>query len=394
MRSWPVLTAVFLAPVIASAQTAVGPPPARDVVVTGHRLADTEAALKACLVRHCPPNEDIDATLAHAENLFVAGNYVDARRTVMASLGRNKHLAKTYPVPVSDLWRAESRLSVHLGEADAYRIGAIESLGALKAGLPADDPRVLGQQLEVADAFAHLGRLDGAVQMYDAVARRAHALGRRKTEAYVQLKKAMLYTAVSAGDPTYRPVARHEIAALSRLEGGDLASYRQTAAVLSAELTIGADDKAGVDKLVAASKLSATDRPSLLYAPPIDEQANLRAFESGDVNGKMPVDDFEDQWADVSFWIKPDGTVSDADLLRGSKTLDRNWLGPVLSSITGRRYAPLKLAADDPGLLRVERYTRTAHLITLTGSRLRTREAYPRIEMVDLTQEPAGKPGG
>jgi hypothetical protein len=59
----------------APAPAAANSPPTRDVVVTGVRLKDTEAALKACIARKCPPKEDIDATMAHAENEFVAGDY-------------------------------------------------------------------------------------------------------------------------------------------------------------------------------------------------------------------------------------------------------------------------------------------------------------------------------
>lgn len=38
-----------------------------------HPLTDTERALRECLARQSPPNEDIGAALGHAENLFVAG---------------------------------------------------------------------------------------------------------------------------------------------------------------------------------------------------------------------------------------------------------------------------------------------------------------------------------
>jgi hypothetical protein len=61
-----------------AATTAAAPPPAarqdqQTIIVTGRSLTDTERALRDCLARKCPPNEDIDASLAHAENLFVAG---------------------------------------------------------------------------------------------------------------------------------------------------------------------------------------------------------------------------------------------------------------------------------------------------------------------------------
>jgi hypothetical protein len=58
------------------------------IVVTGTSLAQTERNLRECLARRCPPDEDIAATLAHAENQFVAGDYAAARRTTKASLAQ------------------------------------------------------------------------------------------------------------------------------------------------------------------------------------------------------------------------------------------------------------------------------------------------------------------
>ena len=50
----------------------------RTIVVTGRPLAGTARALAECIVRHCPPDEEIDRTLAHMENPFIAGRYQEA----------------------------------------------------------------------------------------------------------------------------------------------------------------------------------------------------------------------------------------------------------------------------------------------------------------------------
>ena len=47
----------------------------------------------------------------------------------------------------------------------------------------------------------------------------------------------------------------------------------------------------------------------------------------------------------------------------------------------------MAVASGDPGVLRVERYTRTAHKVFSTGSRIRQPDPVPRIEMIDLTQD-------
>jgi hypothetical protein len=59
----------LLALLLASAPTAVAaqdkPADASrgDIIITGERLPDLQNALKACIERKCPPDQDINATL-------------------------------------------------------------------------------------------------------------------------------------------------------------------------------------------------------------------------------------------------------------------------------------------------------------------------------------------
>ena len=78
------LQTVLLAAGIALVQ----PPPAEPgtITVTGQRLPDYRAALAACLARRCPPDQDVDATLALAEALFLQGEYGEARTAIRASI--------------------------------------------------------------------------------------------------------------------------------------------------------------------------------------------------------------------------------------------------------------------------------------------------------------------
>ena len=100
--------------------------------------------LRACLERKCPPDEDIAATLAHAENLFVAGDYEKARAVLRRSLGRNRKHSDRYPVPVSDLYRANALVANHLGFEEDYFHSTWGTLGALKEGMPDSDWRLFG----------------------------------------------------------------------------------------------------------------------------------------------------------------------------------------------------------------------------------------------------------
>jgi hypothetical protein len=85
-------------------------------------------------------------------------------------------------------------------------------------------------------------------------------------------------------------------------------------------------------------------------------------------------------WVDVGYWIRPDGSVDDIEVLRGSRT--RGWEAPVLSNIASRRYAPTR---DPVGQFRVERYTLTGDYFNPSGSLIRRRGLNPRFEMQPLT---------
>src|SRR5205809_5599081 len=90
------------------------PPQPNEIVVTGRKL-DLKAALERCLARHCPTNEDVDATLGYAEELFINGEYDEAHAAIRDSLHRNHDKARAYPEPVADLYRSDAKVSRHLG---------------------------------------------------------------------------------------------------------------------------------------------------------------------------------------------------------------------------------------------------------------------------------------
>ncbi|MDR6847442.1 MAG: hypothetical protein V4522_05435 [Pseudomonadota bacterium] len=362
-----------------------------DIVVTGISLNDAKASLRACLDQHCPPDKDIAATLALAETEFVAGDYKSARATMLSSIGRNRRFAKQYPVPVSDLLRANSRVAAHLGEETAYRSGAIQVVTALKAGLPPSDPRVLNAQLELGDSYAKTGDTDDAINLYQDVAKHAHAVHQSNSEGFALLREARLYAALSKGksSPYYSDALNATNRLIARGEP-ELAPFVQAAKLLKANIAVQHGDTGAVDRLVAEYRAVATGGavPVLLYAPKIEQrQLSGREGASGTTLNKLAMDDFDNQWVDVSFLISADGKVSETEVLRKSSALSGDWVKPILTAIAGRRYAPL--APDSPGFFRVERYSFTAAWTTVTGSRMRVRSPAPKIEMVDLSRDDA-----
>jgi len=388
----PAIAAAQDRPVAPAPAAPVSPP--RDVVVTGVRLKDTEAALKACIARKCPPKEDIDATMAHAENEFVAGDYHGARQTLLSSVGRNRRYGKQYPVDVSDLMRANSRVAVHLGEGDDYLFSANEVVRILKAGLPADDYRILGARVELADAYAKSRSIDLALDIYNDVVSRAHKLGLPGVEGYARLRQAGLLWALSeAGVVGYGDELRRAIDSLAAEKDPKLAAYAFGARLIKARIAARHGDAAAIDQMIADYRRTApaSTRTILLYSPEIKQNpaSAYRQAAGGETLNQMAMDDFDNQWVDISFWVAPDGHVTDAGVLRQSSKLNEYWVKPIVTSINGRRYAPLSMASNQPGALRVERYTFTSRWANnVTGTHMRMREPTPQIEMVDLTVEP------
>ena len=85
--------------------------------------------------------------------------------------------------------------------------------------------------------------------------------------------------------------------------------------------------------------------------------------------------------------VAADGNVSGVEVPRGNN--DLGWTAPHVRRIASRRYAPVALAADRPGLYRVERLTWRATHITPSGS-LIERPAGPRsLHVLDMTKTSA-----
>ncbi|WP_294338537.1 hypothetical protein [uncultured Sphingomonas sp.] len=385
-----VLLAALSAPTVAQDAP---PQETKTVVVTAKSLKSTETALNACISRKCPPKEEIDAALAHAENLFVEGEYKTARRTLLNTIGRVDKYAAQYPTEVADIWRAQARIASHLGEADPMRIGQFEAIEALKAGLDRGDARVLAQRLEIADVFAKQGRIDAARDGYMKVAREAEKLDLPRLQGTALLRVAILDNTLAEVDPAlFGPRSRASINRLADTTDPRLAAYREAARLLKVRNTVKSDDPASIDRAVADYTTQPTARPLLVYAPPIDLKVFDQFRPTGATTESRPMQNYDGQWIDVTFLIGADGKVRDVELARESPKLDNGWVKPVTDAIAGRRYAPVKVPDGIDGIRRVERFTLTSFFNDrVTGSRMRSRTA-PRIETLDLTADAAPTP--
>jgi hypothetical protein len=371
------------------------------IVVTGQRIQDLRDALARCLARHCPPNEDADATLALAEGLFLNGDYRDGREAVGASLRRNRDEARGYPEPVSDLYRAHARLSRHLGEYQDSRRSAYGILSALQEGIAQEDHRHFTARLEISEQLMQSGNFPSARRELEQLAGVARAAGREDVATVAELRILWFQNIV---DPTSR--ARGQLEEMARLTAPAERMRANGARLLLARLYRAEGNSARADALLAEVGRAGASGASrrLLFSPPYqlqvtDPVAVRDTVDSAGMNsgpmagGNFQVanvlsslsDNFEDKWIDVGYWITPDGRVSGFEILRNHN--DPDWADPLIVSIRGRIYT----AAAEP-TYRLERYTYTAGYRELTGSHIRRRTRAARVETLDLTTNDAPPP--
>jgi hypothetical protein len=285
---------------------------------------------------------------------------------------------------VSDLYRAGSRIAIHLGEGHDFEQSTWGIKRALKAGLSKEDVRLIGADLEVAGMHASLGRTDSARRMYEEAADDALAVHRPDLAAMARLRLAWL--SQIEGNQQLARRKLNEIAADPRPE---TRVARLSALVLIARLDRKEGKQASSDALIRELRGAGFARPVLLFAPEI--KMTSRVVEEGEMGSTtrlMATQNFDDRWIDVGFWVTPEGRVSDLDILRSRGPT--YWAKPLLASIAGRIYSPSN-SGDVNGSYRVERYTFTSLWADRTGTRLRQRSANARIEYLDLTEEPEPK---
>lgn len=415
------LTALASSQAINQAPAKVDP-----IVVTGRRIDDASASLKACLARRCSPNEDIDATLRLAETQLMAGKYREARTTLLAALRRNKDEAKAYPIPVSDLYRANGKVAAHLGYDRDYYHSTWGIYRTLKQGMPTEDHRKYTALMEVAEMMFRTRGHERARLYYDRVADEARQGGREDIAALAQLRSAIRHLP---------PGSDMQVRAIERI--ADMDDKRLRAPVLEAKMALARIAYAKNDEAAAQAiqnELAAYDikRPMLIYSPPYELvqreldtgsdfafpyapspaiggepggggnppgtatvaggnpgniQSAPRATITSIVNlsqwtsTKRIPGNYEDMWLDVSFRISDEGRVTDAKIVRSKG--DLSWAKPLMKSISLRRYTAGK--PGDPGSVRTERYTYTSGYEGQTGSRVGQRSPKARVEYFDLS---------
>lgn len=366
--------------------TAASPPSGSEtIVVTGRRIRDYRAALEACLARHCPVNEDIDATTALAEALYIDGQYQEARTALRQAIGRNRREARNYPEPVSDLYRANARVARALGLDRDAEYSTLEILHSLQVGIPVEDYRHLTARFEIVQQMTAFGQYDRAERLLQDIAMRAATSGRDDVVAMVELRRLWL-------DHLQGPRGSPPSSRLLALAGSPDPRRSIGAKMLLIRVYSERSDHASADRLIAELSRN-SERRQLLFNPPYEllqsedvagRRDRVNAILQGETIasniGDRLLERFEDKWIDVGFWIRPDGRVEDLEIVRRRNRTD--WADPLLQSIRGRRYAP----SAGTSTYRLERYTYTSGYDDQgTGTRTATRSPRARVEYFDLS---------
>ena len=377
----------------------------RQIVVSGVSLKDSAKRLADCIARNCPPDQEIAAALAHGENQFVAGKYLDAKSTLRKTAARTRKFDEKYPVEVSDLFRASGRVAEHLGEAKNYQLYVLDMRDALKAGVPDNDARLMIAQIEVGDSRAKLGYPEEAFRIYEDVEKKARSAGLARIGDYALFRHGAMLHALGET----QKITKFTDEGIERIrKAATNADATSVDIKLMAEVYLARLDRKSGNQATTNAILKrfveagGAKRPLLISSYPIrtvdtvpDEYSKKMAI--------LPTlgGNFEDRWIDIGFWVNANGNVSDLEVLRASGSTT-GWVKPVLDSVQSRIYAPLKVTPEDsnPAFYMVERYTYTARFREsqdVTGSRLATRSTTPRVERIDLTPEnyetlPVAKP--
>ncbi|MEG3163102.1 hypothetical protein U1701_00670 [Sphingomonas sp. PB2P19] len=345
-----------------------------DIIVVGRRA---EQELAACFSRNCPPAEEIEASLQASVEQFADGRYGDARQTLQKAIRRNRDHAAELPGPVSSLYATLATVAEHLGDTELWFWSARNDVVVLRRNLGETHKATLTEELAFADNLFGLNRTDSADEIYRKVQRVATDHGETDLAAGAAFRRAWLY-ALAGRDKDAEQGADEAVA----LTGGHNPTMLELRDLIRARIAIRRGNDGAVDLLAARLRQSATETPKLLFAPSIEEIDRPRSGFQQD-----PWHDSDVRFADVGFWIRPDGRTAGAELLRDSGL--SQWAPGILKQVRQRRYIPLDVEPDKPGIYRIDRFTVRGTLGMPTGSRIGRRMGEVSIHVIDLTETDA-----
>jgi len=360
-------------------QSAVAEPATIDdagtITVTASRLEDFAAAAERCARGGCRTREDVAVSVSYASALFDRGQYLDAKRLLAAAVARNRPAGSAEPLAVSQLYTAQATLAKHEGDQKIVRDATWASRNLLAASPGVPVLQRLTAEFRLGDWQLRTGKFSGAEARFAAIAAEARAAGEDGLADIAELRRALTLAAMRRRADSF---ALLETLAARTGPGAD--PVRRAALATASRLAFVRGDLNAADGYMARlTAIAAGPEPLLVSEPPLPKP------RSRDIVAL--------RWVDIGFWIRPDGQVDDAAILRGSATTD--WAQVLIDYINGRRYSGFAAGAggdqakdqakDQVGRYHVERYTLTADYGVGVGSLIRRRGVNPRFEMLEMS---------
>jgi hypothetical protein len=357
------------------------------ITVTATRLSDLAADAERCAKLGCPTRKDIAVSVAYASALFDDGKYLDAKGILARTVARTKWAAKAEPLALATLYQAQATLSTHEGDQRTTWQATWASRNVLTEGAAVPALARLTAEFRVADLQVRNRDNIGAEARFAAVAAEARATGHGALADVADLRRALILSAMRRN--TESRALLETLAARSEPDSGDV---RRAALATAARIAFVNQDTDAANAYTARlAQIVAGPQPVLISAPPLPKPAQSGPSDPFTLVNNNNDDRSSDflglRWVDIGFWIRPDGSVDDVAILRGSTT--SKWAQPLLGYVGARRYSGFAATAEAgrAGQYRIERYTLTADYLTPKGSLIRRRIANPRFEMMEMGAE-------
>lgn len=365
----------MLSSILLSIAQVISPPAAaaEEIVVVGHRATD---ALAACLARNCPPAEDVEASLQASVEQFSAGRYDIARQTLQRSIRRNRPHVAQLPGPVSSLYATLATVAEHEGEGDLWRASARTNVALLRQYVGPSAPPTLLEEIALADTMIAVNSLGSASDILAKVERLALEGGHRDLAAGAVFRRAWLAFGQEENAKA-RKLADRAVA----IAGAARPDIERLRDILQSRIALRNGDEGAIEALATRVRQHDSQRPVLLFSKPVEDiVADQNVVSAAWHDSKI-------RFADVGYWIRPDGRTAGAEILRTSGL--GQWERAVMRQVQTRRYASVDAPTGSPGVYRVDRFTIRGTVSMPIGSRIRARGGRLTTHVVDLTETEA-----
>jgi tetratricopeptide (TPR) repeat protein len=276
-----------------------------DIVITGKRLVEAQ---QQCATGGCTPLRDAQATIALAETQFRAGNYLLSKRLLADAVSRNKNNESVAPKPVAALYEAYATVALHEGDQETCRSAVAGWVRTLKTYLPPDDGAVIAATTALGDMWLKLRQFRRAEISYRSAERDALQAGQPRAAMLAGMRLAVFNASVGK-----KAAALRQLDDLAERPIATEPGFATALRVLRFRIAARDADEGEITRLVRDLNEKTRAEPLLLWGPPyeLDQVAspNDVSRRMGDRDAIVRSSGEHDalQWADVGFWIRPDG---------------------------------------------------------------------------------------